>query len=75
MRSEHAEVQWPRRYRRGVIYKVGYSSLEYNKRNINSHCIIRLGYIPDPPPNLSAEDQQVCDRIKARRGPAGLLRH
>ncbi|KAL3443700.1 AhpD-like protein [Aspergillus insuetus] len=34
---------------------------------------MRLEYIPDPPKNLSAEDQQICDRIRARRGPAGLL--
>ncbi|QKX63156.1 uncharacterized protein TRUGW13939_10325 [Talaromyces rugulosus] len=34
---------------------------------------MRLQYIPDPPSNLSEEDQQVCDRIRARRGPAGLL--
>ncbi|KAJ0417887.1 AhpD-like protein [Aspergillus carlsbadensis] len=34
---------------------------------------MRLEYIPDPPQNLSADDQQVCDRIRARRGPAGLL--
>ncbi|KAL2785958.1 AhpD-like protein [Aspergillus keveii] len=34
---------------------------------------MRLEYIPDPPQNLPVEDQQICDRIRARRGPAGLL--
>ncbi|KAL3491847.1 AhpD-like protein [Aspergillus germanicus] len=34
---------------------------------------MRLEYTPNPPQNLSTEDQQICDRIRARRGPAGLL--
>lgn len=35
---------------------------------------MRLEYIDDPPQNLSGEGhQQIYDRIKARRGPVGLL--
>ncbi|KAH8595058.1 AhpD-like protein [Bisporella sp. PMI_857] len=34
---------------------------------------MRLAYLPDPPPNLSAEDKQVYERIKARRGDDGMI--
>lgn len=34
---------------------------------------MRLPYVPDPPPGLSAEDEQVVERVRARRGPRGLI--
>lgn len=34
---------------------------------------MRLPYTDNPPSNLSAEDQQVVERVKARRGEKGLI--
>ncbi|PYH81056.1 hypothetical protein BO82DRAFT_432952 [Aspergillus uvarum CBS 121591] len=34
---------------------------------------MRLEYLPESPRNLSAQDEAICERIRARRGPAGLL--
>ena len=34
---------------------------------------MRLPYVPDPPTGLSKEDEQVVDRVRARRGPRGLI--
>ncbi|MCJ1378156.1 hypothetical protein MMC17_001252 [Xylographa soralifera] len=33
---------------------------------------MRLPYVPDPPPTLSAEDSAIVDRVRARRGSRGL---
>lgn len=34
---------------------------------------MRLNYTPNPPTNLSEEDQQVLERVKVRRGAMGLI--
>jgi len=34
---------------------------------------MRLDYVPNPPTNLSPEDEQVLERVKARRGAMGLI--
>ncbi|KAI0593140.1 carboxymuconolactone decarboxylase [Biscogniauxia sp. FL1348] len=34
---------------------------------------MRLNYVPNPPTNLSVEDQQIVERVKARRGAKGLI--
>jgi len=34
---------------------------------------MRLDYVPNPPTDLSPEDQQVLERVKARRGAIGLI--
>jgi len=34
---------------------------------------MRLPYTSDPPKGLSAEDEQVVERVRARRGPIGLI--
>lgn len=34
---------------------------------------MRLDYVPNPPTDLSAEDQEVLERVKARRGTMGLI--
>jgi len=34
---------------------------------------MRLDYVPNPPTNLSPEDQEVLERVKARRGAMGLI--
>ncbi|EXJ95194.1 hypothetical protein A1O1_00313 [Capronia coronata CBS 617.96] len=34
---------------------------------------MRLNYVPNPPTNLAAEDQEVLERVKARRGAMGLI--
>lgn len=34
---------------------------------------MRLDYVPNPPTNLSSEDQEVLERVKARRGARGLI--
>lgn len=34
---------------------------------------MRLNYVPNPPTNLSPEDQGVLERVQARRGPNGLI--
>ncbi|KIW73826.1 hypothetical protein PV04_01914 [Phialophora macrospora] len=34
---------------------------------------MRLDYVANPPTNLSAEDQEVLERVKARRGAMGLI--
>ena len=34
---------------------------------------MRLDYVPNPPTNLSTEDQEVLERVKARRGATGLI--
>lgn len=34
---------------------------------------MRLSYVDNPPKNLSAEDEQILERVKARRGERGLL--
>lgn len=34
---------------------------------------MRLPYTENPPKNLSAEDEQILERVKARRGEKGLI--
>ncbi len=34
---------------------------------------MRLDYVPNPPTDLSPEDQEVLERVKARRGSMGLI--
>ncbi|KAI1611281.1 AhpD-like protein [Exophiala viscosa] len=34
---------------------------------------MRLDYVDNPPTNLSSEDQEVLERVKARRGAMGLI--
>ncbi len=34
---------------------------------------MRLDYVPNPPTDLSAEDQEVLKRVQARRGAMGLI--
>jgi hypothetical protein len=34
---------------------------------------MRLNYVPDPPTDLTEEEQAVLERVKARRGKLGLL--
>jgi len=34
---------------------------------------MRLDYVPNPPKDLSSEDQEVLERVKARRGAMGLI--
>lgn len=34
---------------------------------------MRLDYADNPPKNLSSEDEQILERVKARRGERGLL--
>lgn len=34
---------------------------------------MRLDYVPNPPTNLSPEDQEVLERVQARRGALGLI--
>jgi hypothetical protein len=34
---------------------------------------MRLDYVPNPPTDLSAEDKEVLERVKARRGAMGLI--
>jgi hypothetical protein len=34
---------------------------------------MRLDYVPNPPTDLSSEDQEVLERVKARRGAMGLI--
>ena len=34
---------------------------------------MRLNYVPNPPTDLSPDDQAVLERVKARRGAGGLL--
>jgi hypothetical protein len=34
---------------------------------------MRLNYVPNPPTDLSPDDQAVLERVKARRGPNGLI--
>lgn len=34
---------------------------------------MRLDYVPNPPTNLAPEDQEVLERVKARRGAMGLI--
>jgi hypothetical protein len=34
---------------------------------------MRLDYVPNPPTDLSPEDQEVLERVKARRGAMGLI--
>ena len=35
---------------------------------------MRLPYVEDPPKGLSAEDEQVVERVRARRGERGLIK-
>ena len=34
---------------------------------------MRLDYIPNPPKDLPPEEQQIVERVKARRGAKGLI--
>ena len=34
---------------------------------------MRLPYVSNPPTGLSAEDEQVVERVLARRGPRGFI--
>ena len=34
---------------------------------------MRLDYVPNPPENLSPDEQQIVDRVKKRRGAKGLI--
>ena len=34
---------------------------------------MRLDYVPNPPTDMSPEDQEVVERVKARRGALGLI--
>ncbi|KAJ9622506.1 hypothetical protein H2204_011519 [Knufia peltigerae] len=34
---------------------------------------MRIGYVPNPPTDLAPEDQEVLERVKARRGAMGLI--
>lgn len=34
---------------------------------------MRIDYVPNPPTDLAPEDQEVLERVKARRGAMGLI--
>jgi hypothetical protein len=58
-----------------VVQYISLSAVEKasKREKIKQTATMRLDYVPNPPTDLAPEDQEVLERVKARRGAMGLI--